>query len=513
MNPPRPKFKSIEIQSFIDLNCRLGLVRTIANWQFAIVCLLVAIAALPVRSTHAAPPPISIPASPDETQPAAGGLFGFLSGINRSSALLGDMWGLRTALSRYGVSLAIQETSEYLGNTSGGTRRSFEYDGLTEVLAQLDTQRAFGHYGGLLNVSLLNIHGKNLSTDNLQSLQTASGIEAQRSTRLWELWYDQKFLDEDRLDLKIGLQSLDQEFMVSTNALYFVNTMFGWPMLPSADMPGGGPAYPLSAPGVRISARPVNGVTLLAGVFNGSPVKNDNGSDPQLQNSRGTSFPLGDGRLYIAEMQFSYPALGSMVEPGQTQPLGWTYRIGGWYNNKTFADIRTDQNGLSLADPASNGIPLQHRGDYAVYLVADKLVWRDSMDPNRTVAVFARIMGTPLADRNLIGSSLNAGLVFHSPFRNRPADTFGIGMGYTRVSSQAARLDRDTVAFGGTPGPIRKGETFVELTYQYQLKPWIQLQPDLQYVFNPGAGLPRPEDPSQRIKNELVMGLRANISF
>ena len=38
--------------------------------------------------------------------------------------------------------------------------------------------------------------------------------------------------------------------MVSQNALYFVNTMFGWPMLPSADMPGGGPAYPLSALGV-----------------------------------------------------------------------------------------------------------------------------------------------------------------------------------------------------------------------------------------------------------------------
>ena len=39
--------------------------------------------------------------------------------------------------------------------------------------------------------------------------------------------------------------------MVSQNASYFVNTMFGWPMLPSADLPGGGPAYPLSALGVR----------------------------------------------------------------------------------------------------------------------------------------------------------------------------------------------------------------------------------------------------------------------
>ena len=465
-------------------------------------------------NANAAPPPITIQAMADEDSPPnSTGLFGFLGGINRSNALLGDMWGLRKELSRHGISLAILETSEYLGNMSGGTRKGFEYDGLTQILGQLDTQRAFGHYGGLFNVSLLNIHGKNLSTDNLQTLQTASGIESDRATRLWELWYDQKFLDEDRMDIKIGQQSLDQEFMVSTNALYFVNTMFGWPMMPSADMPGGGPAYPLSALGARVSARPIDGVTLLAGVFNGSPVKNDNGTDPQMQNRHGTSFPWGDGRLYIAEMQFSYPALGSMVEPGQPQPLGWTYRLGAWYNSKDFSDMRNDQNSMSLADATSNGVAQQHHGNYAVYAVADKLVWRDDSDPNRTVAIFGRVMGTPLKDRNLIDVSFNAGLVFHSPFRKRSADTFGLGMGYAHVSNEAAQLDRDTVIYSGTPSPIRSSEKYVEMTYQYQLKPWIQIQPDIQYVFNPGAGLPSPDDPSARIKNELVIGVRTNISF
>ena len=81
--------------------------------------------------------------------------------------------------------------------------------------------RAFGWYGGTFNVSALQIHGRNLSADNLLTLQTASGIEADRATRLWELWYQQKFLEEDRLDIKIGQQSLDQEFMVSQNALLF----------------------------------------------------------------------------------------------------------------------------------------------------------------------------------------------------------------------------------------------------------------------------------------------------
>ena len=102
-------------------------------------------------------------------------------------------------------------------------------------------------------------------------MQTASGIEADRATRLWELWYDQKFDREGRFDLRVGQQSLDQEFMVSQNALLFVNTMFGWPMVPSADLPGGGPAYPLSALGVRWRVRRSDSLTFLAGVFNGSP--------------------------------------------------------------------------------------------------------------------------------------------------------------------------------------------------------------------------------------------------
>ena len=273
--------------------------------------------------------------------------------LSRSNYMLGDMWGLRSLLSRYGMTLAIQETSEVLGNATGGVHRGVDYDGLTQAILQLDTNRAFGWHGGLFNVSALQIHGRNLSTDNLQSLQTASGIEADRATRLWELWYQQKFLAEDRLDVKIGQQSLDQEFIVSQNASYFINNMFGWPMLPSADIPGGGPAYPLSAPGIRFRARPIDPITVLVGVFNGSPVRYNYG-DPQMRNPSGTSFPLNGGVLVMAEMQYAYPAIGSMLYADQAEPLSRLYKIGFWYNSESFADLALDNTGLSMANPASS---------------------------------------------------------------------------------------------------------------------------------------------------------------
>jgi porin len=460
-----------------------------------------------------APPPVSVPIGPDDFGSGQNeGALGFLNNLKRSNYLLGDMWGLRTLLSQYGVSFALQETSEVLGNVSGGSHTGFDYDGLTQAVLQLDTQRAFGMYGGTFNVSALEIHGRSLSADNLQSLQTASGIEADRALRLWELWYQQKFLEEDRLDVKIGQQSLDQEFIVSNNALYFVNTMFGWPMVPSADLPGGGPAYPLSALGVRFRWRPVDNVNILAGIFNGSPVRNNDG-DSQQENPSGTSFPLNGRTLAIAELQYSYPALGSMVYAGESQPLSHIYRLGVWYDSEEFADQRFDDGGRSLADPASSGNPQPHHGDYSVYAVADQMVWRSAADPNRTISIFGRAMGTPQADRNLIDMSLNVGFVFRDPFTYRTDDTFGFGLGYAHVSSRAAGLDKDTFALTDTFTPVRDSETFIEATYQYQVTPWWQVQPDIQYVFNPGAGIVNPNGLPERIKDEAVLGVRTTILF
>jgi porin len=433
--------------------------------------------------------------------------------IARRSNLLGDMGGIRTVLGAYGMTLNVTETSELLGNLTGGVRQGVAYDGLTTATLQLDTQRAFNWYGGLFNVSALWIHGSNLSADNLLSLQTASGIEADRALRLWELWYQQKFLD-GAADLKIGQQSLDQEFMISQNALLFINTMFGWPMVPSADLPGGGPAYPLSALGVRFRARPTNSLTFLAGIYNGSPSPDNSfpPPDPQVANPSGTSFPLNGGVLAIAEWQYSYPALGGMVAPTETKPLAGTYRLGFWYDSLNFADQRFDNTGLSLANPLSTGIPAMHRGDYSIYGVVDQMLWQSEEDDSRILSGFVRAMGTPETDRNLVVFSINAGLDLKDPLPGRADDTLGVAVELAHVSGQRRALDNDFTLLG-VYTPAQSTETVLEVTYQYQVTPWWQLQPDFQYVFNPSGGIVNPDIPAEKIRNEAVIGLRTNITF
>jgi porin len=468
---------------------------------------------------HAAPPALAVPVSSEQAGPGGQrGFSGYLDSLERSNFLLGDLFGVRTTLSKIGVSLAIQETSEVLANATSGLFTQPAYDGLTQAILQLDTQRAFGMYGGLLNVSALQLHGYNISANYLLTLQTQSGIAGMPATRLWELWYQQKLLSEDRLDIRVGQQSLDQEFMVNQNGIYFMNTMFGWPMVPSADLPGGGPAYPLSALGVRVRYRPLNSITALAGIFNGSPTWTSMGN-AQLLNPNGLYFGTGDGVMMLFELQYTHPSLGAMEEPGSSgPPLGGTYKVGIWYNSLGFSDQRYDNVGVSLADPNSTGVPAVHHGDYSLYAVADQILWVQGNDPARSLSAFGRVLWTPQADRNMIDFSLNAGLVYHDPFPNRPDDVLGFGMGYAHVSSSVSGLDADTIFFNqqaGTPvnQMVRRSETYLELTYLAQVRPWWQLQFDLQYVFNPGGGIVNPNNPTQAVGDELVFGMRTNVLF
>jgi porin len=147
-----------------------------------------ACASLTTSAAFAAANPDATPEAPEadlniQAQPA-----GQWTGVWTRSTLLGDMGGLRPWLGKYGVTFQLTETSEYLSNLRGGLARGGTYDGLTTATVGIDTQKAFGLPGGQFNISALQIHGRNLSADKLGALNTASGIEAQDTTRLWGLW-------------------------------------------------------------------------------------------------------------------------------------------------------------------------------------------------------------------------------------------------------------------------------------------------------------------------------------
>ncbi len=310
---------------------------------------------LQAKSAEAGTPASTAPA------PSSAWPFGFLSSSWQSPNLLGDMWGLRPALDKYGVTLSVIENAEAFGNLTGGVQKGFEVNGLTTVTLQMDTQKAFGLNDGLFNVSGLHIWGGDLSESNLLNLQTITAIEADPSIRLWELWYQQKF--GDKFDIKTGEQSLDYEFKIIEQASHFINGSMGWPELPTADLPAGGPAYPLAGLGIRGRAQVTDNVTVLAGLFNGSPIPK-NSPNTQLSNPNGVSFPLDTGVFAIAELQYKYGVSAGSANASDEGPLPGAYKIGVWYDSYNFSDLQYDKAGVPLASPASTGIPANHHGDW-----------------------------------------------------------------------------------------------------------------------------------------------------
>jgi porin len=426
-----------------------------------------------------------------------------------NTGLLGDMGGLRTVLGNEGITLSLTNSENLLANLAGGVKQGATMQGVTTGTLEVDTGKAFGLQGGTFHISAMQIHGQPLSAAYLDDLQAANGNEGEDATRLWELWYDQSF-DYARADVKIGQQSIDNEFIVSKYSGLFVNTMAGWPLIPSADLYGGGPAYPLASLGARLQFKPTDNETILAGVFDDNPGGGAFSDDAQALENNGAKFNLNTGALFIAEFQYTVnePAVGDMVQTSQPPSTGLpgTYKIGFWYDTGFFPDQRFGTDGLSLANPNSNGNPQMHKGNYSIYGVIDQTVWQSAADSSRNLNLFIRIMGAP-GNQNLIDCSVNGGVTLSAPLPGRDNDQVGMDFGLGKVSGRAADLDRDEDI------TARGSEELIELTYQAQVTPWLTLQPDMQYVVNPGAGILDPNNPIHNLRNEFVAGVRASIIF
>lgn len=421
----------------------------------------------------------------------------------------GDPEGLRSFLQKQGVTYSLTYIGESFGNVTGGSRRGGIYEGRLDFQFDADLDNLLGWSGASFHTNLFQIHGTGLSRYYVNNFITVSAIEALPSSRLYELWFEQKLFD-DQLSLRIGQLASDTEFAVSQTGTLFVNSTFGWPNIMAVVLPSGGPIYPLATPGVRAKYVPNKNLSLQVGVFNGDPSgasQDYKDPDPQRRNRTGTNFRTNDSALVIAEAAYAYGLeADDNLEPG-------TVTLGGWYHFGRFNGLRDDREGRSLADPASSGIARRFRGNSGIYGMIDQTIYREPDDPNDGASVFVRVSSSP-TDRNLLDFYFDAGIGYKGLLPGRSDDTIGVAFALSQISDSARGLDTDTILLSRVLGPRRSSEAILEATYQAVLGPGVTLQPDFQYVFRPNGGVANPRDPSgARIKNSAVFGLRATIRY
>lgn len=416
--------------------------------------------------------------------------------------LTGDWGGERTRLADQGIVLTLQQQSELWGNAFGGLRRGVAYDGLLTASVAVDLEKAVGWRGASLFASGYQVQGVGPTVSLVGALQSISNLEAVASDKLYDLWLQQQFLG-GKFSVRIGQEGANDEFMLTQYGALLINSSFGFPPLLALDLPGGGPNYPLAAPFARVEYRPNEELTLLGAVYSGDPAPAGTGN-PQLSDLHGTDFRLNDHSLSFAEMWYSPAILARDGQPG-------TYKLGMWIETGPFADPSRDQTGLSLANPQSSGVALQHATDHGFYAVVDQMLWKRSSPAGEGVGLFVEVMHAP-GDRNLTDLFVDGGLNWMGPLPDRSQDSAGLAVTYAGLSTGERQHGQDVLFYTGSGMPYSSGETVVEATYRAQLAPWLQLQPDVQFVINPGAGIPTASS-AVPLKNDLIFGARITIVF
>jgi porin len=423
--------------------------------------------------------------------------------------LTGDWGGVRTALSKRGFDITINYVGETLGMLSGGFRQGADYEHRIELSIDTDLDKLLGWSGATAHTTFYQIgHANGLpAAEFVGSIADPSNIEALPSTRLFTAWFQKNFFD-DKVSLRLGQIAADDEFLISPTASNLINSTFGYATILAANQLQGGPVYPLATPGVRLQLKPTEEIAILSAVFSGAPAGANCVGLPQACNPYGTTFSTSGGALFMEELQYG------INQAKDAKGMPGIYKLGGWYATTSFADLHFGLDAtmmqVSLASPAS-AFPLMHQGNWGIYGVADQMIWRAQKGP-QSLNAFLRAGASP-SDRNLVMSYIDGGLGLKAPLPGRDDDVLTFGFAYSKISQDAAALDRDTQLFTGAFFPVRDQEVVLELDYSLQLAPWWMIQADLQEILHPGGNVPDPLNPAQTIRDAFVVGARTTIKF
>lgn len=409
---------------------------------------------------------------------------------------------LRSQVLGKGIRFESVNTTDVLANVRGGVVRGTEVPGNIDLILTLDPGKLLGWKGGTFFVYGLGNYGDNPSRD-VGDAQGVSNIAAPNTWKLFEAWYQHNLFNE-RVSILAGLYDVTSEFQVVRDASeLFVNSSFG--TTPEFSMSGrnGLSTFPTTAVGLRVQVEPVEGWAFRAAVLDGVP------GDPGDPKGTEVTFREEDGLFFVAELSYDFfderrveltgqetlaakPRRKVRRRIGRAADLNYDgkYAIGIWNYTTKLDDLRD----LDVA-----GNPIQRRGTYGVYGLAERSVYREREDPTQELTLFAQV---GLADSrvNRFSSYFGGGAVYTGLIPRRAKDQIGFAVGAAQNGSRFESIQRNAGR------PATKSEIVLEFTYAALLTvdPELVIQPDFQYVINPGT------DPT--LNNAWVLGVRIEAS-
>ena len=352
--------------------------------------------------------------------------------------------------------------TDLMANVAGGLEPAIKGLSKFVVAAAYDgSQNDRAGWNALISAQFT--HGGRLSTNAVGDVQGADNVEAVGALRLYEAWVSRDY--DGAQGWKAGLIDLNVDFDTQEVGALFLNSSDGiGPELGHSGI-NGPSIYPTTALGVIGYLRKGTGLTVRAGVFDGTAGSPSHPRDFAIRLSG------SDGILVIGQVEQRFDS-GIRLEAGV-----WAYSA---YFEAT---NRFDGQGHALRYQRSRGI----------YALAEAPLVRAGEDGERGLAGWLRIgLGDPVVQQ--IFGYLGGGLVYTGPFVRRPQDQLGFA-----VNRAILNLPPDPALLN----PGRRSETAFELTYRYNATDWLAVQPDTQVIFHPGGHLP----------TALVVGIRLSFTL
>jgi porin len=402
------------------------------------------------------------------------GSFSFAADADSTGQLTGNWKGWRDSLAAQGIEAEIVYKLDIMGNTTGGIKEGARVLDNLDVIFSFDGEKLLGSEGTSALIHLVNNNGGRPDTDLVGSAQAFNNIEVPRSTaKLYQAWVQQNFLD-DRLSFLGGLYDVNSEFYVTESSGLFIHSALGIGTDIAQSGLNGPSIFPYTSVAGRVKWQPTDNFYIQAAVADGVP------GDPNQQEGTQIQFDHGDGAFIIAESGYYFGGANGA-------PLS-KVALGGW----TYSD-RLDH--LYERDAADRPVRSHSSG---FYVIGEQSLYQEADDGAQGLMAFARL-GFADEDTNAFDVAWAVGAVYTGLFSGREEGQLGFA---AAGAHNGDNFRRASAAFGT---PLDDSEIALELTYSDYLLPWLMIQPDVQYIINPGT------EPSR--DNALVIGTRLTVNF
>jgi porin len=385
---------------------------------------------------------------------------------NDSPYALGDWGGSRQKLAAEGVTFNLNYVSELARNQTGGDKRLTRHTGQLTLDGLLDLDKLAGWEGASLRLTITERDGNSLNNDaGINALMPIQEVYGRNQTwRLTQFWFEQDFLDK-KLQLKLGRLGPGGDFSLWDCTFMNITFCGGQNGNIVSDY---WTNWPISQWGAIGTWNIDDTHYLRTGVYQVNPTYLETRHSLDLYDggSKGNLFPL----------EFGW-------NPLSTSGLHGMYSVGGWYTTYRQPDVYTDIHG----EPAAlTGSALTERsGAYGAYLTAhQQLTTGDGSAADSGLTVFFE---ATQADRNTATVDRTVALGFtYKGVGPRSNDQFGVALGTTHINSRLGAWQRQRKLTGNDIA-AQGSEFAVEAFYGFQLKRWLVIRPDLQWIQHPGG--------------------------